>query len=584
MSNETQDASNRDGWSAWARGRAGEQRAPRLRLLYHSDLDRIGALSMPGAVALRWFTVGRHDPPFGGLGGATLPIDDPQVSREQLRVRWLAEEGCFEVEPAPGARRPLGLVDLDAGGGPVTSPITGPTLLAPGACLAIGDRVLIGLELCRVRPADADRIGLVGESEVVWALRDEIQSVAQFGRAALVMGPTGAGKELVARALHAQSPRAARPFVPVNCAALPETLVESVLFGHRKGAFTGADAEEKGLFRAADGGTLFLDELGELPLAVQPKLLRVLQDGIVVPVGAHEGRRVDVRVIAATHRDLEAQVRAGGLREDLYHRLSAHVIRVPSLAERRFDVPELFVHLLGRLRAEHPTLGWLWEGARTWRPGVPIGFVANLMRRPWSGNVRELQNVVERTARLNLHPDLFRAPESSTSEPAASSRRPSVPPASVPEAPASESVDAELPDALLRAAGETLGLAHKTVLKLLPPGALITLDRDADRDHLDAAARAARLRARAAEALLTLLEARDFNQSVVATALGTSRTTLIKLMDDLGLPRATDLGADEIAKARAQAGGDLDAAARLLRVSPVALKKRVTLLNLKSRS
>ncbi len=279
-----------------------------------------------------------------------------------------------------------------------------------------------------MHPSDADRIGLVGEHEILWALRDEIRSVAQFGRSALVTGPTGAGKELVARALHAESARARGPFVPVNCAALPETLVEAVLFGHKKGAFTGADTEEKGLFRAADGGTLFLDELGELPLAVQPKLLRVLQDGVVVPVGAHEGRRVDVRAVAATHRDLEAQVKAGGLREDLYHRMSAHVLHVPSLAERRFDVPELFVFLLGRLRQEHPTLGWLWESGRAWRPALPIGFMADLVRRPWSGNVRELQNLVERTARLNLHPGTFRAPDAPSAASARTTERTVEPP------------------------------------------------------------------------------------------------------------------------------------------------------------
>src|SRR5262249_37039694 len=212
--------------------------------------------------------------------------------------------------------------------------------------------------------------------------RDEIRSVAQFGGSALVIGPTGSGKELVARALHRESSRAAGPFVPVNCGALPEALVESTLFGHKKGAFTGADSDGKGLFRAADGGTLFLDELGELPLAVQPKLLRVLQDGVVTPVGAHDGRGVDVRVIGATHRDLAAEVHAGRLREDLYHRMAAHLVRVPSLAERRLDVPELLVHLLRGLSVEHGALTWLWERGRAWEATLPIGFVADLMRRP----------------------------------------------------------------------------------------------------------------------------------------------------------------------------------------------------------
>jgi hypothetical protein len=126
VNTQTQEASNRDGWSAWARGPSADERAPRLRLLYHPDIDRIGALSLPGAIASRWFTLGRHDPPFGGLGGATLPIDDPKVSREQLRVRWIADALRFEVEPIPGARRSLGLVDLDGDpeAGPVASPIT----------------------------------------------------------------------------------------------------------------------------------------------------------------------------------------------------------------------------------------------------------------------------------------------------------------------------------------------------------------------------------------------------------------------------------------------------------------------------
>ncbi len=541
---ETRDASNRDGWSAWAYGHHKDELQARVRLLYHSDLNRVGALSMPGAVGPRWITFGRNVPPFGGLGGATLPLADPHVSREQLRIRFLADRRRFEVEPAPGARRQLGLVDLDHAGSdtPVMTPITGPTIVDPGAVVAIGDRVLLGLELSRVHAPDDDRMGLVGESEPMWALRDEIRSVARFGGSALVIGPTGAGKELVARAIHQASPRAAGPFVAVNCAALPETLVEAVLFGHKKGAFTGADAEGKGLFRAAEGGTLFLDELGELPIAVQPKLLRVLQDGVVVPVGAHEGRHIDVRVVAATHRDLDAQVRDGGLREDLYHRMSAHVLHVPSLSARRMDVPELVVHMLRRHVDEHRELAWLWDSGRTWKPGMPIGFMADLIRRAWSGNVRELQNYVERTARMNLQPGAFQAPDApaasalTTGEVAPVSA--DAPTTTPPPAGGDAAASAPVPDALLRAASETLGLAQKTVLKLLPAEALAALAAEVDgaKDQV----RAKKLRAAAAEALLRLLEAHDFNQSGVAATLGTSRTTLIKLMDDLGLPRATD--------------------------------------------
>jgi two-component system, NtrC family, nitrogen regulation response regulator GlnG len=586
LDSETRDAPA-EGWVAWARGRSASESLPRLRLLVHSDLNRVGWLSVPGVVPPdgSWLTLGRNEPPFAGAGSAPArPLDDPYVSRDQLRVRWLSDAGQFEVEPAPATRRPISRVDLSTGAKAAASPITGPTLLAAGTGVAIGDRVLLGLDVGGFHAPLADRLGLVGEHEALWALRDEIRSVAQFGRSALVVGPTGAGKELVARALHAQSPRAAGPFVAVNCGALPETLVESVLFGHRKGAFTGATADEKGLFRAAEGGTLFLDELGELPLALQPKLLRVLQDGVVVPVGAHEGVRVDVRVVCATHRDLEAHVRAHKLREDLYHRLSAHVLRVPSLVERRFDIPPLFVHMLGSLRAEHPALAWLWAAAEEWRPALPIGFVVDLMRRPWRGNVRELQNLAERTARLNLHPGTFQPPAHDEGPPpvhADAGESLDLTPVSAPEVPSSQGAPVPADEELLRVAGDTLGIARKTLLKLLTRSVLLELAAEAERLGLGEAERTRRLRATAAGALVAMLGARDYNQSGVATALGASRTTLIKLMDDLGLPRAADLGADEISRACVQAGGDLDAAARSLRVSPGSLKKRVTLLNLK---
>lgn len=567
VNTETQDAPRQDGWSVHSTRHDAADRIPRLRLLYHCDLDRIGDVTLPGAVGFDWLTIGRNEPLFADRTGRALPIADPQVSREQLRVRWLSEMQRFAVEPIAGARRPIGVVELESHDAPLMISINKLTLFAPGACIAIGDRVLLGLELGRVRPVDMDRLGLVGESDVTWALRDEIRSIATFGRSALVMGPTGAGKEIIARALHRTSGRASRPFVAVNCAALPETLIDAALFGHKKGAFTGAETNEKGLFCAADGGTLFLDELGELPISVQPKLLRVLQDSVVVPVGAYEGRRVDVRVIAATHRDLEAWVRAGKLREDLYHRLAAHVLRVPPLTERRFDIAELFVYILRNLRESHEALQWLWESGKSWRSAVPIGFFADLLRRQWAGNVRELENFVENTARLNLHPSTFRVPD-----PRAENPTPVV-------LSAAMAVPVDPPEQLVREAAETLGLAHKTILKLLTTSDLMALEAAATGD----AERKDRLRSSAATALLSLLDTHNYRQSDVATALGISRTTLLKLMMDLQLPRAADLGMEEIADARAQTGGDLDATARLLRISPGALKKRLTQLNLKLR-
>jgi transcriptional regulator with PAS, ATPase and Fis domain len=203
----------------------------------------------------------------------------------------------------------------------------------------------------------------------------------------LFVGESGTGKELVARAVHANGARARRPFVSENCAAVPEALLESTLFGHVKGAFTGATAMRAGLFEVADGGTLFLDEIGEMPLAMQTKLLRVLQDGEVRPVGGDRARTVDVRVLAATHRDLEALVAKGAFREDLFYRLNVVMLRIPSLRERPDDIPLLALHLL-----EKHAPG---RGLRVTRAAMD-----RLVRFPWPGNVRQLENEIRRAVVL----------------------------------------------------------------------------------------------------------------------------------------------------------------------------------------
>jgi two-component system, NtrC family, nitrogen regulation response regulator GlnG len=549
---------------------------PRLRVLHHVDLARVGAVTSETAplAAGDWQLVGRNVPLFGS-STQERPLDDATVSREQFKVRWVPSRHVFELTSSTDARRPNRVVPTGAPG--AEHEIAGAIELAPGSCVAIGERVLLALEVVKSRPRGADRLGLVGESEALWALRDEIRDVGVFGRPALVMGPTGAGKELVARAIHACSTRARGPFVPINCATLPEQLVESLLFGHTRGAFTGAERASSGLLAAADGGTLFLDELGELPPSIQPKLLRVLQDGLTLPVGAHEQRRVDFRLVAATNRNLRDEVDAGRLREDLYHRIATHVVLVPPLSARRLDVPELFVHFLTRLVAEHHELGWLLGGAEHARPSIPLSFFVDMLRQPWTGNVRELQNLVEHVARLNMRPGPFRAPERQPAEaPAASAppppfQRPSSPP------PAAQ-VDGAAYPAQVGEIGAELGLALKTVVKLLDGNFL-----EEARQALDEPARAerqARLRDVAASALFARLAERDFNQSRVAADLGTSRTTVVKLMRDLGLRRATDLTLDEIERASAATGGDLERAALALRVSPQALKKQTTLLRL----
>ncbi len=237
---------------------------------------------------------------------------------------------------------------------------------------------------------------LIGKSASMSRLRATIAKVAGSDATVLITGDSGTGKELVARALHYEGQRVGKPFVPVNCGALVGSLLESELFGHVKGAFSGADNAKLGLFVAAGDGTIFLDEIGELPLELQPKLLRVLQDGEVKPVGGVESTRVDVRVIAATNRDLAQAVTDGSFREDLYYRLNVITIDVPPLRERRDDIP-----LLAEYFAEK-------VARRTGRGSIPISSEAMewLSRQPWPGNVRQLENAVERAVVLAGGPGL----------------------------------------------------------------------------------------------------------------------------------------------------------------------------------
>lgn len=311
--------------------------------------------------------------------------------------------------------------------------------IAKGELLLVLDRALerraLRAEVASLRRAVTDRYGferIIGRSPKMNALFQEIAAVADTSATVLLEGPTGVGKELIANALHQRSRRSKSPFIRVNCAAIPESLLESELFGHERGAFTGAIRQHLGKFEQSDGGTLLLDEIGELPLHTQVKLLRVLQNGELQRVGGSATVRVDVRLIAATNRQLDVEVAQGRFREDLYYRLNVVRIRVPALAERREDIPLLVTHFLNDYARRNGRAA----------PRLHARVLDQLVRYDWPGNVRQLEHTIERAVIL-CPSDVIEQLEMPTT----TTNTTPVAPASAPPPPDD---DLSLPDALAR--------------------------------------------------------------------------------------------------------------------------------------
>lgn len=253
------------------------------------------------------------------------------------------------------------------------------------------DRTEIVAETKKLRKKVSKSYEMIGESEGITKVKDMIEKVAPTDARVLVTGPNGTGKELVARAIHEKSERAENPLIEVNCAAIPSELIESELFGHEKGAFTSAIKQKKGNFETATGGTLFLDEIGDMSLSAQAKVLRALQENKITRVGGEKEIQVDVRVIAATNKNLRKEIEAGNFREDLYHRLSVILIHVPPLNDRKDDIPLLVDHFLGMICDE--------QGVA--KKAIDADAIKELQDYNWTGNIRELRNVVERLVILS---------------------------------------------------------------------------------------------------------------------------------------------------------------------------------------
>ncbi|MBN8645752.1 MAG: sigma 54-interacting transcriptional regulator [Planctomycetes bacterium] len=382
-------------------------------------LARIGAgvLALDKSMSVVWLNRSVFDR-VGGLATTGQPVEQlfeqGEVLADRLRALTRAANGRALI-PACRLRRSHGAaatVDVvadasgaDAGTAVVLTLLDADERAALQAELARVQAALAASERARDKMDALSRelsapgggagapgaVRIIGASAPMLAMLDQIERVARSDATVLIHGESGSGKELVARSLHQQSARAARAMVAVNCAAIPETLLESELFGHERGAFTGADRQRLGKFELADTGSLFLDEIGELSLAAQAKLLRVLQEGTLERVGGTQTIQVDVRLICATHRDLAQQVERGRFREDLYYRLNVFRIEVPSLRDRREDVRPLaeFFHDL--------------HARRLGRPVLPISerSLRRLMTYDWPGNVRELENTVERATVLS---------------------------------------------------------------------------------------------------------------------------------------------------------------------------------------
>jgi formate hydrogenlyase transcriptional activator len=264
--------------------------------------------------------------------------------------------------------------------------------MASAYTLRVDQESAAGLNLARLSHSRANAMeGIVGESEQLHSVLQQVKLVAPTDSTVLILGETGTGKEMIAHAIHRLSNRASRPFVRVNCAAIPPSLIASELFGHEKGAFTGALQRRRGRFEVANGGTIFLDEIGELPMETQITLLRVIQEREFERVGSTQPISVDVRIIAATNRDLEAAVAAGTFRSDMFYRLNVFPVHVPSLRERLEDIPLLVEHLVERFANR---VGKIF---RT----IKMNTIETLQSYDWPGNIRELQNVIERSVILS---------------------------------------------------------------------------------------------------------------------------------------------------------------------------------------
>ncbi|MCA9695163.1 MAG: sigma-54-dependent Fis family transcriptional regulator [Myxococcales bacterium] len=512
-----------------------------LTIVFHPDPARVGEWRWLDAIGERGSCrISRSEPEFGGVAGQARPIDDRYVSRRPLVIDSL-RDGSVRVWLSSGSSP----VRVD--GAPLVDACLVPrAALEAGVLLELASRVILLLH-AREEVDGRERVpGMIGESDAILRLQGELAQVAELPIPVLLRGESGTGKELAARAIHAASARSQRPCVCVNMAAIHSQTAVGELFGYRRGAFTGAIASHRGLFGEADGGTIFLDEIGEAPADVQAMLLRVLETGELQPLGGDARRRVDVRLIAATDRDLERAVERGHFRLSLLHRLASYEVWLPPLRRRRDDIARLFVHFL-RVELARVDQAHKLAPAGVEAPWLPAWFMARVIGARWPGNIRQLRNLArqlvvssQRAAKLVIGDSslrtLARAHEPSLQLDAPPLVR--VAPRSEPPAPRPADVEPS------------------------PPGATATRRRSAQ--------------AIREQELVDALRRHEWRIAAAAEHLGTSKSSLYKRIQECPRIRvARDLTRDELESARERHRGSLEAMSSSLEVSVRGLQLRM---------
>ncbi|HEU4579049.1 MAG TPA: sigma 54-interacting transcriptional regulator [Polyangiaceae bacterium] len=527
-----------------------------LTVLFHPNVERVGQVSALFSLAVGGVRrLSRLEPEFHWHGADSgEPLASPVLSRTPIIVRG-TEQGSLSIE------NPAGLNAVLVQGQPLLGAREFPeSALTSGIVISLSGSVLLLLHWLSADRDPSPDLGIFGESLEIRRVREEIRRVADLDACVLIRGESGSGKELVAGAIHRHSQRKSEPYITVNMGAIPTSVGASMLFGHARGAFTGAANPSPGFFGSADRGTLFLDEVGETPRDLQALLLRAIREGEIQPVGEPRTKHVDVRVISATDADLNAMVDRGQFAMPLLRRLEGYTIAIPPLRERRDDLARLFFRFLSAELTETGERYKLDEPAPSQKPWLPASVVASLLDYDWPGNVAELETIAKRIAITNRQRKGFYL------DPMIAERLTRVRTPGATEPPRADALAATIQPVTqpgLSSSHSPSGAGALAQPTVSPPA------RNKDAASLEDA-----------EIAQAMREHR-FKIKAAAIALGVSRSWLnTRLESCQGIRKAKELSRDEILQASSAAGGELSAMAERLEVSEHGLKLRMKALEL----